>query len=193
MNLWSKIALCCSALFSTRYAADRNTRCLPGLSSSQGRTSGMGDARIVAKPPSIEGPLWGERLQLPQLRWTCMGKVSPLRIMRILWPARRTESTVSQVSGDYSSSAPVITSARSRNAVQFRSLISEQVRDDDVAGNELCKACSKGLHRNCNRPTPLFTSSLHAAHRRSATETYACCDRKEVWTQITPDWLDART
>ena len=39
----------------------------------------MGSGRTVAtKPPSIEGPLWGEGLQLPQLCWAFVGKALPL-------------------------------------------------------------------------------------------------------------------
>jgi hypothetical protein len=41
----------------------------------------MGGGRIAsARPPSVEGPLWGKGLQLPQLRRACVGKDSSLRI-----------------------------------------------------------------------------------------------------------------
>ena len=60
----------------------------------------MGKGRIVdTKPASHAGPLWGERLQLPQLRWTCMGKAQPLRIWPCSVAGRRSIPLFDKVSG----------------------------------------------------------------------------------------------
>ena len=85
LNIEPIIDLLILCLFVHSNAKDRKPRHLRSMPSSQRRAPGMDDGRIVnARPSSVAVSLWSERLQLPQLRRTCVGKDRPLRILRRL-------------------------------------------------------------------------------------------------------------
>jgi len=51
-------------------------------------------------------------------------------------------------------------------------------------GEVTCKHCRDGLHRICEAPVPIPTILAYLRGSKNLpTETLACCDRKEFWTQ----------
>ena len=47
-----------------------------------------------------------------------------------------------------------------------------------------CQHCRVGMHRTCSSPVAIPTLLSFARGRKKAySETFACCDRKEFWTE----------